>query len=486
MTSAALAFTKTTSSTNSGAGLMVIPKIKQAKGVKKAAFVIKVTPSEPTFQSLGGLMEVERCARAADFQPAEGSRPLVGHPNDNIFLAEHWVVCEEHKGFEVSDLGSVRNRDTLRILGLNISYGGYATVNMGTGKQHKSCAVHRLVASAFIPNLENKPTVDHKNRVRHDNRLVNLCWATYVEQAANRERAKTSGSSRGIWQCTPSGEKLIFYEKLEEAALNVVGYIEGFKNISTCATGKSRTAFGFSWSYTATPDIENEIWVPFQSQKYKKGQYVVSNFGRIKNGPRLIKGVVDNNGYQAAVGMSVHILVAKTFILNPDSLPVVNHKDGDKLNNAVCNLEWVTYSGNTIHAIEAGLISRVKRVIHVDASGKVIQEYRSCNAAAIALGVNVTSVNKCCKGQLRTCGENKLCFRYKDGTGVLSETAAKVTEKKKVRKVAVIDRKSKLVIYKADSVAEAARHTKSNYKTVVLHCKNEVKHPAGHFTFKYL
>lgn len=48
----------------------------------------------------------------------------------------------------------------------------------------------------------------------------------------------------------------------------------------------------------------------------------------------------------------VHRLVAKLFIPNPDNLPVVNHKDGNKLNNCVDNLEWETVGGNNLHARE--------------------------------------------------------------------------------------------------------------------------------------
>ena len=49
----------------------------------------------------------------------------------------------------------------------------------------------------------------------------------------------------------------------------------------------------------------------------------------------------------------VHILVARAYLKNPDELPVVNHKDGNKLNNRVENLEWITYSGNTFHSKKA-------------------------------------------------------------------------------------------------------------------------------------
>lgn len=58
----------------------------------------------------------------------------------------------------------------------------------------------------------------------------------------------------------------------------------------------------------------------------------------------------------------IHRLVAKTFIPNPDNLPVVNHKNGNKFNNHVSNLEWCTYSHNSKHAIDTGLIDKEKMI----------------------------------------------------------------------------------------------------------------------------
>jgi len=64
---------------------------------------------------------------------------------------------------------------------------------------------------------------------------------------------------------------------------------------------------------------------------------------------------------------SVHRLVALAFVPNPDALPEVNHKDGDKANNAAENLEWATHLDNLLHASRTGLLRPVRGVIHHNA-----------------------------------------------------------------------------------------------------------------------
>ena len=99
---------------------------------------------------------------------------------------------------------------------------------------------------------------------------------------------------------------------------------------------------------------ENEKWIAVNNEGY-----FVSDQGRIRHEKRVLSGSLHNDGYIFATihgkQSPVHRLIAMAFIPNPDNLPEVNHKDGNKQNNFVSNLEWVTRSDNQIHAIRNGL-----------------------------------------------------------------------------------------------------------------------------------
>ena len=110
------------------------------------------------------------------------------------------------------------------------------------------------------------------------------------------------------------------------------------------------------------------IWLPLVYHGVTYQRFEVSSDGKIKNANsgHVYKTVVNKKGYeQLCVSLGsrekrkifkVHRAVAETFLCNPDCKPVINHKDGNKLNNQVINLEWTTESENSRHAVYTGLM----------------------------------------------------------------------------------------------------------------------------------
>lgn len=122
--------------------------------------------------------------------------------------------------------------------------------------------------------------------------------------------------------------------------------------------------------------MNEEIWRPVVGYE---GLYLISSTGQIVRTKdfRPMKFSVDKDGY-FEVGLTkdrkqswyrVNRLVALTFIPNPDRLPIVHHRDNDKQNNRIENLEWASVSYNTKHAIDTGRLvidtNRLKNIAKI-------------------------------------------------------------------------------------------------------------------------
>lgn len=166
--------------------------------------------------------------------------------------------------------------------------------------------------------------------------------------------------------------------------------------------------------------MKEEIW---KDIKGYEGYYQVSNLGRIKslqrNGtikkdrilkPNNVKGylqiTLQKNGIKAY--KKIHRIVAENFITNINNKTEVNHIDGNKHNNCIENLEWVTKSENQKHAYKLGLNKShgikgeknvlSKKIMQLDLEDNVIKIWGSMHDIERKLGIKYQNVYACCKG----------------------------------------------------------------------------------------
>ena len=162
-------------------------------------------------------------------------------------MDEIWRDIDGYKGlYQVSNKGRVKSlyNDSERILKPWINNDGYLNVVLykNTVAQHR--LVHRLVAEVFIPNLYNKPQVNHLDENKLNNCVNNLEWATAKENSNFGTRNERI--SRKILQYSKSGE---FIKEWLSAAEVELELDISHSNIASCCKGKRKYAGGFVWRY---------------------------------------------------------------------------------------------------------------------------------------------------------------------------------------------------------------------------------------------
>ena len=150
---------------------------------------------------------------------------------------------------EVSCLRGQKRKVDGRILALIPCTNGYMSVHLSVENKSKIKLVHRLVADAFLPNPNNYPEVNHRDEVRHNNKVDNLEWCTkkYNIHYGNAiQKIKDSRKVRPVNQYGLDGTFIKRWDNILDAGK---GMGVNHSSIIRVCKGKQHTCKGFKWEY---------------------------------------------------------------------------------------------------------------------------------------------------------------------------------------------------------------------------------------------
>lgn len=260
---------------------------------------------------------------------------------------EHYLIYEN---------GDVFNTLTQKFLKGSIGENGYKYFRLSKNNTKKMFYAHRLVAEHFISNPNVLPVVNHIDGNKLNNNVENLEWVSYSDNTKH-------------WKQNS----------------NVIRKVTEYY----------------------TTDLEGEVWKEFLN-------YYVSNKGRIRHkiknnllSPSIACGYykvrLSNNGLVS--DFMVHKLIYQLFNDDYDSSKIIDHIDGNKLNNCVDNLRQLTQSENVLAALyETKTNSSAKKVYQYSLDKQLLGEFVSTRDAAEQLGLDASTISKVCRGVNKTHG----------------------------------------------------------------------------------
>ena len=161
-------------------------------------------------------------------------------------VKEEWKQVKVFNNYEVSNLGNVRNKQSLKLMKQCFDKNGYKLVNLSNKGKTKLFRVHRLVLVTFTK--ESDKQVNHINENKQDNKLINLEWVSCEENNNHGSRNKrvSKALSKKINQFDLNGNLINSFYGTKEAERQTGIFNQ---SIGQCALGKYKTAGGYIWRY---------------------------------------------------------------------------------------------------------------------------------------------------------------------------------------------------------------------------------------------
>ena len=263
-------------------------------------------------------------------------------------------IEQEETTYRIYDNGQVMNEKTGHYYKGTIR-NGYRWFDLRWENKKIAKSQHRLLAEAFIENPNNYEYVHHINNNRLDNRIENLQWVTASENNLEKNKLPSLNDHND--------------------------YLDY--------------------------DLSQEDWKTFRDTIY-----MVSNLGRVKNAKtnKLLKGKITDSGYREYCltfnnkkqCFRGHKLTWEVW--NGSEQNIINHINGNKLDNRITNLENITNQENTLKAIYETKTLKFKRTACYDKEGNLIQIFMNNADAARHMGVSPQSIQTAIKKGYCSCG----------------------------------------------------------------------------------
>jgi hypothetical protein len=299
-------------------------------------------------------------------------------------------IQEFSNSYEISNTGQIRNKNTKKIKTIQIGSTGYATTRLDVGSCKKTVQIHSMVAEAFLKPIvekENKKIiVKFKDGDKNNVNVNNLQW-DYQNITSKSNKLNDNPVMNNPIVNNPIVNNQIVNE---QPNIN----IDLNPNIEiTIGDYKGKKISNYP-NYLISK--EGQVY----STKTNKIKIAETN----QNGYCRIE-LLNDNGKKK---FYIHRLVAEAYIPNPNNYSQVNHKDLNKHNNNVNNLEWCSEAMNMQHNAD-NKPENCRKVIQLDPldENKILGTFNSIKEASDKTQINKTSIIHCCSGKYKKAGEFK-------------------------------------------------------------------------------